>query len=344
VAQDDDVCPKCGNPRHPGGVDCPYCGLVYSRWKPPPPGLAARQTSAGATVGDQAEESTFPAPVSYTADPPAAVTTSDFGGRAWKPPREEEEPPPPPPDTLWEPPPPPVGRRGAKQPSTSAPRSSRYSAEEVEEEIFDTPLTRVLPLSLLVAGLFWLVAQTFLTQYVANGVENPREANRQFGLLTGFDPPEGQQGGTLITWAGWDIVLLEERPEGAPQRQSLELSVWAFHQGSLAGTSSPEALLDKVERVIELQLAGERDHPDARAAGATPMWWRVSERKERMHGERALVRTIAIGAERQGQRYEGARVAALAMTAPDARPVLIVIGGSPTRVTSVLRGYLRRMG
>jgi hypothetical protein len=202
----------------------------------------------------------------------------------------------------------------------------------------------VLPLALVFAGIAWLLAQTFVTQNVANAANDRDEAHRKFELLSGFTPPEGQRGGTLGTLAGWQVVMLEERAADEPPSPELELSVWAFHQGSLAGTSTPEELLDKVERTLELQMSLQGDDPALAGTGATPTWWRLGERKASLRGSPVIMRTLALGAERGGQRFEGARIAASAFTSPHGRPMLLIVMGPTTRVTSVQRAFVLRMG
>lgn len=43
-----DACPKCSHPAAPGGLDCPACGIVYSKYR----GRATARPAASATVAD----------------------------------------------------------------------------------------------------------------------------------------------------------------------------------------------------------------------------------------------------------------------------------------------------
>jgi hypothetical protein len=254
--------------------------------------------------------------------------------------------PPPSRETLWEAPAAPASHSGWSPPRAGTPTAGTYRqpAEEVDEDApYETPLTRALPLALVFAAIAWLLAQTFVAQEVGNGAVDRDEAFRKFERLTGLEAPQGQQSGSLATLAGWQVVMLDEHGEGEERADELGLAVWVFEQGNLAGSSTPEELLDEVERKVELQMTQKGDHPDLQGTGARAAWWRVGERRGQLRGSPVLMRTLAIGAERGGQRFEGARVAALAFTSPHGRPALLVIFGPTTRVSTLQRAYMSRM-
>jgi hypothetical protein len=251
-------------------------------------------------------------------------------------PIEESEPAPPAQeDTLWDPSQ--VIRPAPGRPAPAA--HGRTPIEEPEELPYDTVFTRAMPISLLVAGALWLLSQTFFTQNVFNFVPNADEAYAQFRQVTGFDAPPGQQEGVVLTWTGRRIILLDEASADAPTEE-LELSVWAFHQGRLAGAITRAELLDAVENLLTRQI---RDSPNP-APGVQADLWRVSEREYSLHSHPATLRILAAGARRGNQRGEGMRIACLAFIAPDGRPAMLVIAGPVPRVTSVVRTYLRTMG
>ena len=55
-ASESGTCPKCGQPRLAEALDCPYCGVVYARWRgagaPPAAVAAAGAGAAAAAVAD----------------------------------------------------------------------------------------------------------------------------------------------------------------------------------------------------------------------------------------------------------------------------------------------------
>jgi hypothetical protein len=312
-------CPKCGRPRQPGALDCPWCGLVYARWRPSPGAATAMPDTAPAAV---AETETV-----YDGPEPELTST---------------------PDTLFDPTqyaPPPRSSAGGSRRATGSPAKSASrggAATDEDHAPFDTPFTRSMPLSLLVAGLLWLLAQTFFTQNVLNGVQSVDEAYRRFELLTGFEAPPGLQDGAVLTWTGRQIVVLDEAPDDQPTKE-LELSVWAYHQGRLAGDATRDDLFGVIEALLDRMIRSEGATAAAQKAGVEAVWWRVSEREYTLRARPATLRILAVGAQRGSQRAEGVRIACLAFTAPDGRPAMLAVMGPPARVTRVLRGYLRRL-
>jgi hypothetical protein len=344
-----DTCPKCGNPRQAGAVDCPWCGVVYAKAGPLPARAAAAAPAGGAgvtgtgavPVSPRVEPTRPPRAVESHGPPPAAQDVysgpdpsasgvyggddvyggadvytgpesrgSGAGGRS------------------------PAGRPGAPPSGSDDPPTPAH---------VDTPFTRAMPLSLLVAGLLYLLAQTFLTQNVANGVSGTPAAYAEFRLLTGLDAPEGQRDGTVLTIAGRKIVLLDEQAEGEPETDDVELSVFAYSEGSLAGNRSPEELLTMVEGVLGRLVDAAAADSEAASNGVKMSWWRVSERSYHLGSEPATLRQLALGAARGDERFEGMRIACIATRGRDGRPLLFGVAGPGPKVTRVLRPYLRSL-
>src|SRR5206468_4055578 len=111
--------------------------------------------------------------------------------------------------------------------------------------------TRSLPLSLLVIGLLYLLAQTFLWQNVLNGSQSLDEARAGFRRLTGFAPPDGMGGGANLTFVGRHIVMLGEHG-GAGVGGPDDLSTFVVYMGPLAGRPTPEQRFKLVEDRLRL--------------------------------------------------------------------------------------------
>ena len=314
----DESCPKCGQAREPQAVDCPWCGIVYARWKAgPTPGLVTPgPQQAGRTRSEGARsrgEGAAGAGGGELADPsPEHAGAGDL----YQPPAD-----------LYDPgPTPEAGRRGSRvDPRRSSPRAEG-SPDGVEH--FDTPFTRSLPLSLVVAGLLYLLVQTYFVQNVFNWGDGVAQARAQFERLTGFEPPPGLDDVSSLTFAGRQIVALEATEDEAERarqvasgRRELAVSAWAVHYGPLAGRPSHEELLALVDSRVELLRLP---------------FHVVSDRAYRLRGQPARVRVLALG---PGGR-ELARVFSIAATAPDGRPVLMVIAGPTVRVTTLMRRHL----
>ena len=320
----DDTCPKCANPRQSDAVDCPYCGVVYR--KATPAGSPAVRSGPGeGAQPDRPEPGRDRVASAAARETPRAAPAETFYGGPSMPVAHDVY----------------AGPVPSPRPAGAKPGAA-VSADE--PELFETPLTRMMPLALFAAGLLYLLAQAFLTQHVANGVESVQAAYEQFRLLSGLDAPPGQRKGMVLTAAGRKIVLLDERADGEPEDGELELSVFAYSQGSLAGNATGDELLGIVERVLERFVGVMRKDPRVAKSGVEISWWRISDRQYRLGAHPATLRLFAFGGSRGGQRLELGRVACIATTGADGRPLLIGVVGKGPRVTAALRPILRSLG
>lgn len=307
-----DGCPKCGNPRLPEALDCPYCGIVYGRYRGDGPAGGSDERSAGgaaagggavapqASPGGPGRGLYFgaPGPGSGQVDPPAP--DAEHGSRV---------------DAvhgdLYVPPPPDARRRSGRAGSPAA--IAPAGAPQVRE----TLLTRDLFLSLLIAGVLFLGLQGYWSSVLFGASTSEMRAEGRFFQLTGLQPPDGLDDAVVFRLGGRHVVMMEQDDE--PEDQ-LALGALVFHPGSAGNEVPAERLLDGVERRLEALGIPFRSSP------ARPL---------RFGREDTLARTFRLG---PGETEVG-RVRAFAFQGPDGLQTLLVLWGSPRAVTRLEHDY-----
>lgn len=208
------TCPKCEQPRLADSLDCPYCGIVYDRYR------GERNTGA---AGDAGRSTPSPAPALAAAPATPAPDLPD----------------------LYDGPAP--GAVGELHEPTAAPAMPTVPGDgAVEHE--ETLLTRHLGLSLLVVVLLAVALYGFWSRQMFGLWENLGVARQSYTRLSGFPAPEGLDEGMLWSLAGRKLVVLEETNVAEDE---LGLTAIVFHPGSLGGRPPHEALLRGVEERIE---------------------------------------------------------------------------------------------
>lgn len=218
-------CPKCGQPRETEAVECPFCGVIYARYRggPPPPPLPPEANAA------QPPAAAHPPPAEST--PPTVALPEMYGGAPAGDVYPGDVYQPPPPGTL------PPGHAPA------APAAGLHPVEKV-----DTALTRNMLLSLLVTGLLAVFAQGFWNQEMLNGSVLAEDARDRYLTLAGFEAPADLDDGAALKLAGRELVWLA-RADATEDEPTL-VAV-AFRPGSLAGRMDRLDLLDSVERLMD---------------------------------------------------------------------------------------------
>ncbi|MFN7962298.1 MAG: hypothetical protein U0002_13600 [Thermoanaerobaculia bacterium] len=217
MAPDASTCPRCGKPRFAISEECPFCGIVFARY---------RQTSAQA------------APV----PPPAAVAPA---APVW-PPALPAQPEPTPNGLeaeLWpaadepEPDDPPESEDLYQGPSLEELQAARAAPARPVQRVATAPLkapNEVAPprlsafgrlqllvqenlgISLIAAALLFLVAQMWWYGSLVGEETDSTAVHQQFTDVTGLDPPEGLDHAVGFRFFGWKLLLLEN-PESEQQ-------------------------------------------------------------------------------------------------------------------------------
>jgi hypothetical protein len=218
-------CPKCGQPREAEAVECPWCSVIYARFRggPPPPPLP---TEAVPPQPPAAAPAPFVESTPPTVALPELYGDAPAGGDVY--PGEVHQPPSP-----------------GSAPPGHAPAAHAAGSHPVEK--VDTVLTRNMLLALLVSGLLAVFAQGFWNQEMLNGSVLAEEARDRYLTLAGFEAPADLDDGAALKLAGRELVWLAraDAPPGEPT-----LVAVAFRPGSLAGRMDRLDLLDGVERLM----------------------------------------------------------------------------------------------
>lgn len=211
-----DLCPKCAKPRLQGALDCPYCGIVYARFKPGPvaPPPAAAPSAAAGDLGESLDE--------------VYRGGADEAGLYAGPAANDEG--------LAEPSPAPEEDMYQGQPAGDG----VVSVFERRESEPGTRLGRVLVgnvyLAILGVGLLYLFV-TFLwnTRFVVvtEGYDN---ASVAFFRTSGLQPPEGLQEAGSLRFIGRNWVWFGRPAGGFPEL------VLLHHRGGLARQLSGEEM------------------------------------------------------------------------------------------------------
>lgn len=237
-----ETCPKCEQPRLADSLDCPYCGIVYDRYR------GERNIAAAGDAGR-------PTPSPAAAPAPAAASTT---------------PAPSLPDLYDGPAPGAVGEPHEPTARPAMPRVLGDGAVEHEE----TLLTRHLGLSLLVVLLLAVALYGFWSRQMFGLWENLGVARQSYARLTGFPAPDGLDDGMLWSLAGRKLVVLEE---SGVADDELGLTAIVFHPGSMGGRPEQEALLREV--AVRIQRLGIPHRPvgnrtvEVRGAQARSRTW-----------------------------------------------------------------------
>jgi hypothetical protein len=301
------TCPKCGNPRAPGALDCPWCGIIYDRWKGAAAASAATAapTTAAARPAPPPRLTPVPAAARAAAGPPPVEVEGLYQG-----PDLYEGP------GVYEGPAVAAGAHDAiyRRPSMPPP--------EGPVTYFETPFTRALPVWLLLAGLLFIGLQAFFASSMLGASGDLRQAQTHFRLISGLEPPAGLDDAATINFVGRRVIMLTpgERPAAEGQGEGQVMAI-VLHHGRLAGDASREELLGLVDRGLDV-LGVPR--------------FVVSEGEVSLRGRPATARTLGLGLEGRA----GGRLFAVAFTAPDGRPALLVVAGPEVEVTDIARRYL----
>ncbi len=294
------TCPKCGKPRVPEALDCPWCGVIFARLRGAP---AVSSGAAGAAGAAEAVPEPAGAVVEQEGlyDGPDLFPSSGdlYAG--------------PPPGTA-----PARGGAAGRLPAAGA----VAGAERVPH--FETPFTRALPVSLIAAALLFCAMQALWASAILGGSADPERGMTAFRLISGLEPPAGLEQAATINFVGRRVIILSpsaEEAERADAEQRFELGAVVVHQGRLAGNASREDMLALVDRLLDL--------------GKVPRFV-ISEREVEFAGKTGLARTLGLGVDGR----EAARVFALSFTAHDGRPALLVVAGPTVEVTAAVRRYL----
>jgi len=296
-----DVCPKCGQPRLAGSLDCPYCGIVYSRWR----GAAGTSPPAGAA------EAAGIAEAAGTGEAGESAAASSDPGQLYEGPL---------PGDLYAGEDPAAGRAAAGDPAPGA-VASLYTPQPQEPaggRVRDTFLGRNLGFSLLAVGVVYLLLQGVWISVMFGGSTNLDNARTQFRRLSGFEVPRECDDAAIFTFAGRRFVVLAESDE--PEEQ-LAMTVLLFHPGGLGDEVPAEVLLARVRGRLE-------------AVGLP--FRQMRSRNVVVEGSPATAVTYALGPE----GHERARVFVLAFRARDGKQALLVLAGPSTRVALVSRRWL----
>lgn len=217
-----ETCPKCERPRLADSLDCPYCGIVYDRYR-------GDRLPAGAARGDDE-----PAPQPPPPPPAIATTTVPASPTSHLP-------------DLYDGPAPAAAAALARSPGEAPPEATAAADGTVEQ--VETFFTRHLVLCLVVAALLYAALYGFWTRQLFAHWQNPELARAHFTELSGFAAPQGLDDGSVWNLAGRHMVLLEEADE---PEDRLALTAFVFHPGSLGGDVGEDALLRGVEQRIDL--------------------------------------------------------------------------------------------
>jgi len=312
MSQSGDRCPKCDNPREPSAVDCPYCGIVYARYRPQeerpqeerplsePSFGSSADTPRGAAAGAEAGgDGLYSGPLPgadeqgvYTGEDPGPGP-ADLGGADR--------------DDLY------TGAPPSSPPPTTRPRLS-YSDEPEQGTTTETFLTRNLAISLAGAVLVYLFLLAFLHGTVVSASDNLAEVRQQFRLLTGLAPPEPLTDVTTLTLAGQRFLLFAEED----LREDEFPTVVLLYRPR--GTPRPGSLVRMARPKLE--------------AMKLP-WYPISSEDQRLRGEPVAADVLGIG----NRRKTIGRVVSLAVPTLDGGTALLVVTGPTRRVLDLQRRY-----
>jgi len=233
-------CPKCGSPRQPEALDCPFCGIIYDRFDPSRQPRAARPGDATPGRSDELaaptpmiDESPWdePAPgsVALADDPYAAqwseASTASAGDG-------------------------PVSPAGAGPAPRPAPRTRHELILERLEDLHIPILGGLILLHLTLAGLF--------STHMVSADQSMLRASNHYRAATGKPLPQRLDQAVIFGFVGRTLVALSK--EGG------EVGVVIYTEGSLAGSREPEAVRADAHRIL---------HQMAREAGLD---WQVTRR------------------------------------------------------------------
>lgn len=315
-----ETCPKCAEPRFPDSLDCPFCGIVYDRFRggpKPAPEPTEDPSPAAAPAASPAPEpepatATAPgevaAPASSPPQEPAGVGVESQGlrGATLGMPDVYDGPDV---DSLYSPPD--GDGTASRGPAPYSP--SEGGPVDVQRTVLNENLGISLIVVLLVAAAFY-----GFFHHEMLGVRDTVDAARQdFTRLTGFDPPDRRRvdAGSSWTLAGYRVVLMEK--EGADD-EDFGLTLVVVHPGKFRGQAGQGEMLSAVEDRLDQHGLPYR---------------RTGDRRLLIHGADARSRSWSLG----DSQWTYGSASALAFQAPDGKTALLVAVGSSGRVARAMR-------
>lgn len=258
MAEAASTCPKCGQPRPPAAVECPFCGVIYARFRGRPEPEAPRSEAARPAAAPPTAVAQVPSP-----PPPPGELDEVYQG-----PSIEEV------IAARAQPSAPGGARHAGGPVR---RPGDRAAEPVVET--ETVFTRNLGPSILIAAVLLLLLQALVQAKVLGGGGNRDEANQALFSLAGIDAPEELDKAVLMNLVGHRIVLFSERQPAVGSPPTLLL---LYHRGWLAGSGSRAALAASARDKLDLiQLP----------------WHRIGNRSLTLNRQPAIAEVLGLGSE-----------------------------------------------
>lgn len=326
-----ETCPKCAEPRFPNSMDCPYCGIVYDRYRGdpgreapkaadtprstgggPPGGAGASASAPSERAAPAAPTRTAPGEVpvpAFSASPEpvsVGIESKGLGGATLGMPDVYDGP------GVDDPYPP---RGGGEAAAGGRWRQPASGGGPVEAQ--PTLLNENLGISLIVVLLVAVAFYGFFHHEMLGVRDTVAAARQDFARLTGFDPPDRRRvdEGSSWTLAGYKVVLMEK--EGA-RDDDFGLTVLVVHPGKFRRRPGQAELLNAVE---------------ARLAEHGLPFKRTGDRNLEIHGAQARSRSWSL---EDGEWTYGS-ASALAFQAPDGKTALLVAAGSPGRVARAMR-------
>ncbi len=250
------TCPKCGQPRPPAAVECPFCGVIYSR------AHGRREASLPAPEPPPAGEPEMePAPHWSPPPPPLAPGGLDD---VYQGPSIEDvmaaRPQPPPPGTA----------RGG----VAAPRPGESSAGPVVET--ETVFTRNLWPSIFVAGVLLLLVQAFVQASVLGAGQDREAADQALFLLAGIEAPDELSEARELTFVGHHFLMFGSQQ---PPPGSFPTLLVLYHREALANGSKASLAGLTREKLEALEIP----------------WHKIANRSLILNDQPAVAEVLGIG-------------------------------------------------
>jgi hypothetical protein len=303
-------CPKCGSPRHPEALDCPFCGIVYERFDPSRQARAPHQAT-----GVPAPSEGLGGPIALTGDSPwddpapgaGLPGEDDVYAADWEEAQAGQGAASAVPSAR------PDAARPGTRPSEPSPAPLRRHEQILArlEDLHIPILGALILIHLTIAGLF--------STHMVSADQSIRRASASFRATTGKPLPQRFSNAAILGFVGRTLVVLSE-PDG-------DVGVLVYTEGALAGSREPGELHADAHRLLH-QIASE--------AG---MDWKVTRRVAGwLHGEKVAVEQL----EPNNEAVTGV-VGYLAVARTDeGHPTCLLIAGAKDAAFELAREVLAR--